>query len=134
MPYLEILAPSAPDTRKRAASRALTDGVVTSFGVEPSTVTLYFMPIAPQDYAHEGQLGHDGGGEGTRVFVKVHAYRRTPAQRRALAAAITPALATCFATGSHNVAVYFLDREQDEVAHDGHLASDEAEQQPDHTA
>ena len=133
MPYLEILAPSAPETRKRAASRALTDGVVTSFGVEPSTVTLYFMPVAPHDYAHEGQLGHDGAGEGSRVFVMVHAYRRTPAQRRALAAAITPALAACFATSGGNVAVYFLDRERDEVAHDGHLASDEAEQ-PDHTA
>ncbi len=125
MPYLEILAPSAPETRKRTASRALTDGVVASFGVEPSTVTLYFMPVAPHDYAHEGQLGHDGAGQGTRVFVKVHAYRRTPAQRRALAA--------CFATTGDNVAVYFLDRERDEVAHDGHLASDEAAP-PDHTA
>lgn len=125
MPYLEILAPRAPEPRKRAASRALTDGVVEAFEVEPATVTLYFLPVDLADYAHEGHLGHDGGGQGTRVFVKVHAYRRTPAQRRALAAAITPALATCFATASHNVAVYFLDRERDEVAHDGHLASDE---------
>ncbi|MBT2334825.1 hypothetical protein J7E49_13035 [Variovorax paradoxus] len=133
MPYLEILAPGAPETRKRTASRALTDGVVASFGVEPSTVTLYFMPVAPHDYAHEGQLGHVGAGEGPRVFVKVHAYRRTRDQRRALAAAITPALAACFGTASHNVAIYFLDRERDEVAHDGHLASDEAAQ-PDRTA
>ena len=73
MPYLEILAPSAPEPRKRAASRALTDGVVEAFEVEPATVTLYFLPVALADYAHEGQLGHDGAGHGTRVFVKVHA-------------------------------------------------------------
>ena len=43
----------------------------------------------------------------------------------AVAEAVTPALAACFDTTGHNVAVYFLDRERDEVAHDGHLASDE---------
>ena len=45
----------------------------------------------------------------------------------------TPARAACFATCGGIVAVFFLDRDRDEVAHDGHLASDEAEQ-PDHTA
>jgi hypothetical protein len=38
---------------------------------------------------------------------------------------MTPALAACFDTPAHNVAIYFLDRERDEVAHEGHLASDE---------
>ena len=125
MPYLEILAPRASDSNKRTASRALTDGVVESFAVSPSTVTLYFLPVEAANYAHEGHLGHDGGGEGQRVFVTVHAYRRTIAERRALAAAITQPLAECFATSSHNVAIYFLDRDRDEVAHDGHMASDE---------
>ena len=46
------------------------------------------------------------------------------------AEAVTPALASCFDTTGHNVAVYFLDRERDEVAHDGHLASDELATHP----
>lgn len=124
MPYVEILAPSAADDRKRKAVEAVTDGIVRSFGVEPSTVTVYFLPIATGDYAHAGEFGLPASG--SRVFVKLHAYRRSADQRRAVAEAVTPAIATCFDTPAHNVAVYFLDRERDEVAHEGHLASDEA--------
>jgi phenylpyruvate tautomerase PptA (4-oxalocrotonate tautomerase family) len=124
MPYVEILAPRAAESRKRAAVGAVTDGIVESFGVAPSTVTIYFLPIDAGDYAHEGTLGY--GTAGARVFVKVHAYRRSLAERRAVAMAVTRALATCFDTPGQNVAVYFLDRERDEVAHDGHMASDEA--------
>lgn len=123
MPYVEILAPRADTARKRTLSEAVTRGIVDGFGVLPSTVTIYFQPIGGSDYAHEGALGQPASG--ARVFVKVHAYRRTPDQRRAVAEWLTPALAACFDTPGHNVAVYFLDRERDEVAHDGHLASDE---------
>ncbi|MDN4586983.1 hypothetical protein DBA29_00515 [Xenophilus aerolatus] len=123
MPYVEILAPRADSSRKRELAGVVTRGIVDGFGVEPSTVTLYFQSIAPADYAHEGELGRPDTG--SRVFVKVHAYRRSADQRRAVAEAVTPALAACFDTTGHNVAVYFLDRERDEVAHDGHLASDE---------
>lgn len=124
MPYVEILAPRAAESRKRVVAAAVTGGIVESFGVAPSTVTIYFQPVASDDYAHEGVLGY--GMAGARVFVKVHAYRRSLDERRAVAASITQALATCFDTPGHNVAVYFLDRERDEVAHDGHMASDEA--------
>ncbi len=123
MPYVEILAPRADAARKRTLTDVVTRGIVDGFGVLPSTVTIYFQPIEGSDYAHEGALGRPASG--ARVFVKVHAYRRTPAERRTVAKAMTPALATCFDTTGHNVAVYFLDRERDEVAHDGHLASDE---------
>lgn len=124
MPYLEILAPAASPAAKRVFAKAATDAVVRGFGVKPSTVTLYFVPLAIDDYAHEGLLGAPASG--SRVFVKVHAYRRSVDERRAVAAALTPALATCFDTTPQQVAVYFLDREQDEVAHEGHMASDEA--------
>jgi len=123
MPYVEILGPRANESRKREVAGVITRGIVDSFGVVPSTVTIYFQPIEAENYAHEGSLGHQGAG--ARIFVKVHAYRRTPAERRAVANAVTPAIAACFDTPGHNVAVYFLDRERDEVAHDGHLASDE---------
>lgn len=123
MPYVEVLAPRAAETGKRQVVAAVTDGIVRSFDVEPSTVTIYFVPIAHGDYAHAGEFGLPASG--SRVFVKVHAYRRSAEQRRAVAEAMTPALAACFDTAAHNVAIYFLDRERDEVAHEGHLASDE---------
>ncbi len=124
MPYVEILAPRAPAAEKRRLTQAVTDGIVRGFGVTPSTVTIYFVPVGTDDYAHAGEFGLPPAG--ARVFVKVHAYRRDPDQRRAVAEAMTPALAACFDTPAHNVAIYFLDRERDEVAHEGHLASDEA--------
>ncbi|MGJ7487409.1 hypothetical protein ACSFA2_19260 [Variovorax sp. LT2P21] len=124
MPYVEILAPRAAETRKRQLSQAVTDGIVHGFAVAPSTVTIYFVPVGTDDYAHAGEFGLPPAG--ARVFVKLHAYRRSADQRRAVAEAMTPALAACFDTAAHNVAIYFLDRERDEVAHDGHLASDEA--------
>ena len=124
MPYIEILAPRAAESKKRPLSQAVTDSIVRGFGVTQSTVTIYFVPMGADDYAHAGDFGLPPAG--ARVFVKVHAYRRNPDQRRAVAEAMTPALAACFDTPVHNVAIYFLDRERDEVAHEGHLASDEA--------
>lgn len=124
MPYVEILAPRAAAAEKRQLTRAVTDGIVRGFGVEPSTVTIYFLALGTDDYAHAGTFGLPPAG--ARVFVKLHAYRRSADQRRAVAEAMTPALAACFDTPAHNVAIYFIDRERDEVAHEGHLASDEA--------
>jgi len=124
MPYIEILAPRAAESKKRQLSQAVTDGIVRGFGVTPSTVTIYFLALGTDDYAHAGEFGLPPAG--ARVFVKLHAYRRSADQRRAVAEAMTPALAACFDTPAHNVAIYFLDRERDEVAHEGHLASDEA--------
>ena len=123
MPYIEILAPRAAAAQKRQLTQGVTDSIVRGFGVTPSTVTIYFLALGTDDYAHAGDFGLPPAG--ARVFVKVHAYRRNPDQRRAVAEAMTPALAACFDTPAHNVAIYFLDRERDEVAHEGHLASDE---------
>ncbi|MBC7394916.1 MAG: hypothetical protein H7340_16435 [Variovorax sp.] len=123
MPYVEVLAPRAADTGKRKVVEAVTEGIVRGFDVSPSTVTIYFVPITHGDYAHAGQFGLPASD--SRVFVKVHAYRRSANQRRAVAESMTPAIAACFDTAAHNVAIYFMDRERDEVAHEGHLASDE---------
>jgi len=123
MPYLEILAPSATAAKKQALVTAVTDGIVSAFGVSPATVTVYFLPIHDADYGHEGRLG--AGDAGARVFAKLHAYRRELPARRAAAAVVTEAIATCFDMPSRNVAVYFMDRALDEVAHDGHMACDE---------
>jgi phenylpyruvate tautomerase PptA (4-oxalocrotonate tautomerase family) len=128
MPYVEILGPRAAEAGKQAVVGAVTRGIVESFGVPASTVTIYFQPIERENYAHQGVLGELA--QAGRIFVKVHAYRRSIPERRAVAAAITPVLADCFQTSADNVAVYFFDREQDEVAHGGRLASDEAEAAP----
>jgi phenylpyruvate tautomerase PptA (4-oxalocrotonate tautomerase family) len=100
----------------------VTDSIVDAFDVSPATVTVYFLPIDDAHYGHEGRMG--AGPEGARVFAKLHAYRRELPARRAVAVAVTQAIATCFNTPSHNVALYFMDRARDEVAHDGHMASD----------
>ncbi|MDB5849915.1 MAG: hypothetical protein JWP29_3667 [Rhodoferax sp.] len=122
MPYLEILAPVASEASKQMLVTAVTDSIVAAFDVPPATVTVYFLPIDNAHYGHAGRMG--AGAEGARVFAKLHAYRRELPARRVVAASVTQAIAACFATPSHNVALYFMDRERDEVAHDGHMACD----------
>ena len=100
---------------------AVTDGICDAFSVGPGTVTIYFIDIAPGAYAHAGMLG--APAEEQRVLVKVHAYRRGIPERRR-AAAITGPLAAIYGTAADSLAVYFLDRARDEVAHGGLLSSD----------
>ena len=122
MPYVEILAPPAPPQSKVALAKAITDGLMTSFGVGAETITLYFLPIAPGDYAHAGEMGSQGTRQ--RILLKVHAFRRSEAERRAAAIALTRSVCTAYGVPGTDVATYFLDREKDEVAHDSKLASD----------
>lgn len=122
MPYVEILAPPLPAERRQQVASAVTEGVCRAFAVGPETVTLYFLDIAPGAYAHAGVMG--GPPEEQRIFVKVHAYRRGIAARRDAAAAVTAPLATLYGTTPKALAVYFLDRATDEVAHAGLLSID----------
>lgn len=122
MPYLEILAPAIPIDRKATLAKSITDGLMSAFDVDAPTVTLYFLPVTPDDYAHAGEMGTSHTS--IRVLLKVHAFRRGAAQRRAAAVALTEAACLAYGTEGSNVAVYFLDREKDEVAHDSKLASD----------
>lgn len=123
MPYLEILGPRIGEDEKRAAVRAVTEAIVSAFSVSPSTVTLYFLAVDPEDYGHAGMLRP--GANGPRVFAKLHAYRRGITERRAAATGVTHALADCFATSPDHIAVYFIDRTADEVAHGGRMACDD---------
>ncbi len=122
MPYVEILAPPAPPQNKAVLARSITDGLMTTFGVGPETITLYFLPITPGNYAHAGEMGSEGTGQ--RILLKVHAFRRSEAERRAAAAALTRSVCTAYGVPGTDVATYFLDREKHEVAHDSKLASD----------
>jgi len=122
MPYVEILAPPAPPERMAALARSITDSLMTTFGVGAQTITLFFLPITPGNYAHAGEMGSQGTGQ--RILLKVHAFRRSEAERRAAAAALTRSVCSAYGVPGADVAAYFLDREKDEVAHDSKLASD----------
>jgi len=122
MPYVEILAPPAPPQSKASLAKSITDGLMSAFGVGAQTITLYFLPIAPGDYAHAGEMGPQGTSQ--RILLKVHAFRRSAAERRAAAAALTRSVCSAYGVPGTDVATYFLDREKDEVAHDSKLASD----------
>lgn len=122
MPYVEVLAPPTSPESKAALARSVTDGLIAAFGVGAQTITLYFLPIAAHDYAHAGVVGTAGGGQ--RILLKVHAFRRGEEQRRAAAVALTQGASAAYGVPGADIAVYFLDREKDEVAHDSRLASD----------
>jgi phenylpyruvate tautomerase PptA (4-oxalocrotonate tautomerase family) len=122
MPYVEVLAPQVPNQRKAALARSVTDGLMSAFDVTADTVTLYFLPIAPDDYAHAGVFGAQATGQ--RILLKVHAFRRSEAERRAAAIALTRGVCSAYGVPGDDVAVYFCDRDRSEVAHDSKLASD----------
>jgi phenylpyruvate tautomerase PptA (4-oxalocrotonate tautomerase family) len=122
MPYIEILAPPVSLDGKALLVKSVTDGLMTAFGVAAETITLYFLPVAPDDYAHAGAIGTQNLGQ--RILLKVHAFRRSAAERRAAAAALTEGVCAAYGVPGRDVAVYFLDRHKDEVAHDSKLASD----------
>ena len=122
MPYVEVLAPQVPAQRKAALARSVTDGLMSAFGVTADTVTLYFLNIAPDDYAHAGTFGAPATGQ--RILLKVHAFRRSEAERRAAAIGLTRGVCSAYGVPGDDVAVYFCDRDRSEVSHDSKLASD----------
>lgn len=95
---------------------------MSAFGVGAETVTLYFLPISPDDFAHAGVMGPQDGNQ--RILLKVHAFRRSEAERRAAAIALTRGVSSAYGVPGDDVAVYFLDRDKSEVSHNSKLASD----------
>src|SRR6266550_5648802 len=122
MPYVEVIAPPASPHSKASLARGVTDSLMSAFGVGAQTITLFFLPIAPGDYAHAGEMGAQGTGQ--RILLKVHAFRRSQSERRAAAVGLTRSVCTAYGVPGDDVAVYFLDRDMSEVAHDSRLASD----------
>jgi len=123
MPYLEIISPALSAQQKDVAARTLTQAVVESLSVTPESVTLYFMPVAHDDYVHAGISGLPE--DRPRVFIKLHAYRRDIATRSECAMAVTRAFAQAYLPGEAEIAVYFMQRELEEVSHYGVLSSSE---------
>jgi len=124
MPFVEIIAPPLDEPGRQAVARGLTEGLCAAFSVGPETVTAYFLDVPASHCAHAGRLG-----ETQRLFVKVHAFRRGPAERARAAALVTPALAAAYGVPAKALALYFLDRARDEVSHAGILASEPASEE-----
>jgi phenylpyruvate tautomerase PptA (4-oxalocrotonate tautomerase family) len=122
MPYVEILAPPVSLHGKTLLAKSITNGLMSAFGVAAQTITLYFLPVQPGDYAHAGEIGTRDLGQ--RILLKVHAFRRSETERRAAAVALTEGVCAAYGVPGSDVAVYFLDRQKNEVAHDSKLASD----------
>jgi len=120
MPFLEVFDFEAtPDTRRIAAER-MTKSLCEAYGIEPDIVSAYFFGIGEDGYAHRGI--HGQSSEIKRIFVKVHAFRRSIDARRKAARMLTDAFSSAYDVPEKAVAIYFFDREPDEVAHAGILA------------
>lgn len=116
MPMIEILSPHRLTQAATQAAPSLCGALSGAWGIPVSIVTVYVVALPDGAYVHAGEV--EGGP--ARLFVKLHAFRRTEAARQAAATALT----ACFAqTGipAKDVILYFIDRSPDEVAHDGTL-------------
>ena len=111
MPYLEILAAPIEPAARHALTRRLTDALCDAFAIAPDIVTIYFVEIAPD-------------ATPPRPLAKLHAYARDIEARRRAAVALTGPLAAAYDMPPESIALYFLDRAPDEVAHGGRLSAD----------
>lgn len=122
MPFLEVFDFEASTQQRQLATSKMTDALCDAYGIAGDIVSTYFVDVGHGAYGHGGFLPTKS--EDHRIFVKVHAYRRSDDLRRAAARSITSAVADAYGTRPESIAVYFLDRDPGEVAHNGILASD----------
>lgn len=122
LPFIEIWGFDQNDATRQRLSRDLTDALCRAFDIAPDIVTLYFQTLQPRDYAHAGVHSPEGSA---RTFIKVHAFARPVARKRAAARALCEAAAAALGVPAHDVILYFFDRPAHDVAHGGLLASDE---------
>lgn len=100
----------------------MTEGLAAAFGIAPSIITVYFQPVDRGLYVHAGAAA--APQEAMRVFIKVHAFPRDVAMKRPAAASMTQAYAQATGVPPKSIAIYFLDRPAEDVAHGGVLACD----------
>jgi phenylpyruvate tautomerase PptA (4-oxalocrotonate tautomerase family) len=122
MPFIEVLALEGRVAAKQAAAERLTDALSGAFGIEKNIVTIFFIDVPAAHFWHGGKAAPHGGPNS--VFVKVHALRRDRAKRRAAAEELTRALCATCPVAPGDVAIYFLERAEDECAHGGKLTAD----------
>lgn len=123
MPYIEVYDFDADTAQRTEATRAITDSLALTYEISASIITVFFHSVTPQNYGHEGFFG-DKAAPG-RIFIKLHAYPRSDQMRRNAAVRITASVAAAYGASPACIALYFLERQTNEVAHAGRLACDE---------
>lgn len=122
MPFIEVFDFDATSAQREVATKLLTEGLCMAYDISPSIVSIYFFDVSARGYGHAGQF-YDKASV-NRIFVKIHAFMRTEADRMVAAARITEATMQAYNTASpKQVVVYFLDRDPSEVSHGGVLES-----------
>jgi phenylpyruvate tautomerase PptA (4-oxalocrotonate tautomerase family) len=121
MPLLELSAFDPVYRRRADLSPALTEALSKAYGIGKEIITVYYFRIDRQEYAHAGAIPPAAADQ--RLFIKLHAFRRDRAKRQAAAEALTEAVVGITGIERESVIIYFFDREPDEVAHGGTLAS-----------
>jgi len=113
---IEVLAPGDIRDRASAAAPDMCGALASAWGISEQIVTVYIPSVPVDGYVQAGQPD----GTPRRLFIKLHAFRRSKAARRSAAKAITDALVSTGVPAA-DIIVYFLDRSADEVAHGGVL-------------
>lgn len=119
MPLIEILGSETSEVAQEQASEAMTGALSATWGIDPEIITVYFVALRKGGYAHGGRVGQPV--EKRRIFLKIHAYPRTRAQREAASKALTSACISTLGIEPSLVVIYFFDREPGHVAHGGKL-------------
>lgn len=122
MPFIEVFDFDATPQQRETATRTLTDGLCTAYGITSEIVSVYFFDIGVNSYGHAGLFGEDAATR--RIFLKVHAFGRSEFCRDRAAQELTRAAMHAYDPPSpKHVVVYFLDRDPSQVAHGGALES-----------
>jgi phenylpyruvate tautomerase PptA (4-oxalocrotonate tautomerase family) len=122
MPFLDITVFEHSMEQRAVLAEQVTTALTQSWRISADIVTLYFQILREGECAHAGAVVASANA---RVFIKVHAFPRNTAQKRAAADGMTQACAQVLQIPPKSIAIYFLDREHHDVSHAGVLACDE---------
>jgi phenylpyruvate tautomerase PptA (4-oxalocrotonate tautomerase family) len=123
MPFVHVYAAEGtPLARKRALARDLTEAVCEAYDIPAAIVTLYFVDIPPDCYAHAGELGP--GDAPARPLVVIQAFERPIEARRKLVEGVNRAVADALGLSAELPAIYLHDSPRSHVAHGGVLVAD----------
>jgi hypothetical protein len=122
MPFLEVFDAAEEPEKRQAAGRGMTDALCEAYGIKPDIVTCYFVGFGPNAYLHAGKIPETSAEK--RIFIKVHAFARSVDLRRVAARTMTDAAAAAYGVQTSTIAIYFFDRAEEDVAHNGILACD----------
>jgi hypothetical protein len=121
MAFIEVLGFEVDDEKRSSVSKEMTDELTRILNVSSDTVSIYYLTVVPTHYAHAGALASTSR---RRLFIKVHLLTRSRDVMRSAARSIADIVARGFQHDPRDIAVYFLGRQRDEVAHGGLLESD----------